>query len=320
MTATITGNYPPIERLETGFYSLDMALSNPSKNQNGIPLTMYEVYGWEGVGKSTFVQSLSAIIGREQKKNIALSPIEEIDIGLLQSIADAQGFDGEIHIWMEKEDEKTIDKLLEDIHNQETKVGIIDSIGAISPIAELEADSTADINMGRRAMLVAKLSRGISHAKRFEETPLTFFMVSHMHAIIGSRGTETSGGKVKGYLSKVRIRLKRDEAFEKDGSYVLEGTVEKLSYGPRGRTFKVFCLAGQGLHKGLSTIIDCETLKLSKRENGVIKMDGKSYGRITKLIEDAHNKDVDFSPFFEALKGSTNNTASNNEEEKENEE
>jgi hypothetical protein len=216
---------------------------------------------------------------------------------------------------LDSNDEKTIDALLADITKEDTSVGILDSVGAISPIAELEADSIADVNMGRRAQLMAKLSRHILHIQRFRKSPLSFFMISHLHAVIGGRGSITSGGVVKNYLSKVRIRLSRKEEFEKDGSYILEGNVEKLSYGQGGRKFRVFCLAGRGLHSGLSAVVDCESLKLATRTNGVVKMGEVSYGRITKLIEEAHaGNDKIFKPFITALKDINIDTVSSDEE------
>jgi len=313
MTIKITGDYPDIQRIVTGFHSLDTALSN--KNSLGIPLTIYDVSGYSGVGKSTMVLSLAGMIASAAKKNIAISPIEELDKSLMTSVLEMQGFDGEVHILLDENDEKTIDALLEDIAKDETTVGILDSVGAISPIAELEADSIADVNMGRRAQLMAKLSRHILHIQRFRKSPLSFFMISHLHAVIGGRGSITSGGVVKNYLSKVRIRLSRKEEFEKDGSYILEGNVEKLSYGQGGRKFRVFCLAGRGLHAGLSAVVDCESSKLATRTNGVVKMNETSYGRITKLIEDAHaGNDKVFKPFISALKDTVVDAVSNDEE------
>ncbi len=310
MTITITGEYPSIHRIVSGFHSLDVALSN--QNDLGIPETIYDISGYSGIGKSTTVLSLAGMIAKATKQNISISPIEELDKTLMNSVLTTQEFDGEVHIQLGDDDEKTLDKLIADIAKEDVGVGILDSVGAISPIAELEADSIADVNMGRRAQLMAKLSRHILHIQRFRKTPLTFFMISHLHAVIGGRGSMTSGGVVKRYLSKVQIRLSRKEDFDADGSYVLEGKVEKLSYGQGNRTFKVFCLAGQGLHKGLSAIIDCETLKLSKRENGVCKMGGKSYGRMSKIIEQAH--EFDFTPFYEALSGKID-TVSNPDDE-----
>ena len=313
MTIKITGDYPDIQRIVTGFHSLDTALSN--KNSLGIPLTIYDISGYSGVGKSTMVLSLAGMIASTLQKNIAISPIEELDKSLMTSVLEMQGFDGEVHILLDENDEKTIDALLTDIALEETTVGILDSVGAISPIAELEADSIADMNMGRRAMLMAKLSRHILHIQRFRKSPLSFFMISHLHAVIGGRGSITSGGVVKNYLSKVRIRLSRKEDFEKDGSYILEGNVEKLSYGQGGRKFRVFCLSGRGLHAGLSAVVDCETLKLATRTNGVVKMNETSYGRITKLIEEAHaGNDKVFKPFITALKDTVVDTVSNDEE------
>lgn len=302
----IIGDYPDIQREITGFHSLDVALSNA--NNLGIPRTIYDISGYSGVGKSTFVLSLAGMIASASKKNIAISPIEELDKTLMTSVLEMQGFDQEVHILLDSNDEKTLDALREDITKEDTAVGILDSVGAISPIAELEADSIADVNMGRRAQLMAKLSRHILHIQRFRKSPLSFFMISHLHAVIGGRGSITSGGVVKRYLSKVCIRLNRKETFECDGSYILEGTVEKLSYGQSGRKFRVFCLAGKGLHPGLSALSDCEFYKFAKRatEKAPITMGKEKYPKYSTLIAEAQagNNEV-FKPFIKELKNAS---------------
>jgi len=323
MTIKITGDYPFIQRIVTGFHSLDIALSN--QNDLGIPMTVYDVFGFSGVGKSTMVLSLAGMLASSAKKNIAISPIEELDKSLMTSVLETQGFDGEVHILLDTNDEKTIDLLIDDIIKDETAVGILDSVGAISPIAELEANSVAEMNMGARARLMAKLARHIVHIQRFRKNnPLSFFMVSHLHAIIGGRGSVTSGGVVKNYLSKVRIRLSRKETFECDGSYILEGNVEKLSYGQSGRKFRVFCLAGKGLHLGLSAVSDCELYKIAKRatEKAPIIMGEEKYPKYSTLIAEAQagNNKV-FKPFIDALKSSVDTVSNENEgDENENEE
>jgi RecA/RadA recombinase len=312
----IIGDYPQIQRVVTGFHSMDIALSN--KNEVGIPLTIWDVSGYSGIGKSTFVLSLAGMIAAASKKNIAISPIEELDKSLMTSVLEMKGFDGEVHILLDENDEKTIDALLEDIAKEETAVGILDSVGAISPIAELNADSIADVNMGRRAQLMAKLSRHILHTQRFRKSPLSFFMISHLHAVIGGRGSITSGGVVKRYLSKVCIRLARKETFECDGSYILEGTVEKLSYGQSGRKFRVFCLAGKGLHPGLSALSDCELYKFVKRatEKAPITMGKEKYPKYSTFIAEAHaGNDKVFKPFITALKDTVVDTVSSDDEE-----
>ena len=57
MTAQIIGEYPSIERIVTGLWSLDRALSN--RHEIGFPLTTYELTGFGGIGKSTLLESLA---------------------------------------------------------------------------------------------------------------------------------------------------------------------------------------------------------------------------------------------------------------------
>ena len=50
--ANISGDYPQIERVKTGLFSLDLALSN--RHDVGFPMTTYELTGFGGIGKSTW--------------------------------------------------------------------------------------------------------------------------------------------------------------------------------------------------------------------------------------------------------------------------
>ena len=98
--------------------------------------------------------------------------------------------------------------------------------------------------------------------------------------------------------------LKRKEEFP-DGSYVLEGKIYKNRWGKDDKKFYVFSLAGKGLHKGMSAIIDGANLdKCPITRTTTVKIGDESYGRISTIIEKAkEGDDKFFEPFLEALHG-----------------
>ena len=66
--ANIMGEYANIQRAETGFWSLDRAMSG--NGHLGIPMTFVELFGFQGIGKTTLANSLMAIIANKYQKNI----------------------------------------------------------------------------------------------------------------------------------------------------------------------------------------------------------------------------------------------------------
>lgn len=305
--AKIIGEYPPIERVDTKLWSLNRALSNSS--EVGFPMTTYEITGFGGIGKSTWVSSLMGIIGNHYNKNIVYAPIEPIDRDLLLSILDSTGFENECHILAEKTDEEIVDKFCEMLADEKFVSGVFDSLTAVSPIAEVES-SSADMNMGRRARLAGVLARKLVHLNRFRESPVATFIISHVSTPMSmtptNTGSATTGGETKKNLSKVRIKLRKmpepTMAELDENAFVIEGNVEKFNFGKDKRKFYNVVLGGKGIHVGLSAVYDCKMLKIATFGKSVTLGKDK-YGNIRTLIEKAHNgEDEVFQPFIEALK------------------
>jgi hypothetical protein len=79
--------------------------------------------------------------------------------------------------------------------------------------------------------------------------------------------------------------------------------VDKNRFGGSGRKFRIYIVPGVGVHLGMGALFDCISLKLGQRtENGTIKLDGASMGRIGTFVKYAYEgKEDKFTPFFEAL-------------------
>lgn len=318
--ANITGDYPQIERIDTGLYSLNKALGG------GWPMTTVELTGFAGVFKSTFAISILSLVAEHYGKKFLLAPIEPADREQLNSILDSMGFTGETHIITEQTDEEMVDKFCELLGQDDYASGLFDSLTAISPIMEMES-SSADMNMGRRARLSGVLARKLIHLNRFRTSPVTSILISHVTQSLSmtptNTGSSTSGGEVKKNLSKVRIKAKvvpeptmRDL---EENAIVMEGFVEKYNFGRDKMKFQVVVLGGKGIHRGLSAMYDCKTLKLASFGKS-ITMNGVKYGSMRTIVAKAHAGEDDFfQPFIEALKDPSKITKVVAEKEDENE-
>lgn len=295
MSIEIVGKFPPRPRIVTGLYSLDHAFVN-DEGELGFPVGHgNELFGLNYIGKSTFALGLAGILAKAQGEDVSFADLEGFDRNHLVRIMDTVGYTGKVYIPSgitkiaveedeldidplidevkpkkkkeEKEyDEVILDELIIDLKRKNCCVGIVDSIGAISPISEIEGE-IGEANMGRRGLIMAQFSRKALKLCRSAKTPKTILMLNHWYPKLGSRGYSTPGGEVKRYLTSVQILLKQKEIFP-DKSYILEGTVKKNRWGYPHKTFCVFMLAGHGIHSGLSAAYDCVTYKIAKRGKG----------------------------------------------------
>jgi len=305
MTIKIIGQVPEVKRIMTGLHSFDRAFIN-ADGDIGFPIGKgIELFGQTHVGKSTIVYSLAGMIAKELEGNIALADFEGFDPNFLKVVLNNSGFDGTLYYIQRNEDEETLDELMSALRKTKDNycVGIVDSIGAISPISEAEG-SLGEANMGRRAFLMAQFTR--KGMKLLRDNTRTLFMINHAYPVIGGRGMQSPGGEVKKYLLSIRIQVKRkyvSGGYEEypDGSYVITGQVVKNRWGLKDRTFHLFVLSGKGISRELTAVYDCLVLKLAKKDR-VIKIGDKSFGYLKSIVDEARAGNTDFfQPFFELL-------------------
>lgn len=304
----IIGTTSHVQRICTGLYSFDHAFIN-QKGEIGFPIGKgVEIYGSTHCGKSTITYGFAGMIARILKKDIALADFEGFDPDFLTTVLQSTGFDGKIFCIQEDDDETALDLLLTTLRKSDYCVGIVDSIGAISPVAEAEGD-LGESNMGRRAFLIAQFTRKALKILRSPDSK-TIFMINHAYPRIGGRGMDTPGGEVKKYLTSLRISVKRRYLKNKyeefpDGSYIIEGDVIKNRWGLKDKSFHLFVLAGYGIHVGLTAMYDLIDMGLVERGR-TMKMDGVSFGSLKDVIMKAHDgNEKFFIPFIEKLANQT---------------
>lgn len=305
----VISNYPVLERKRTGLFSLDYAVS--SRGDYGLPTrNLIEIFGYPNSGKSTLSYYLSGVMSNEPE--ITICDLENLDIQYLKTAVGSSGWKGKIKV-IDPVTEGTgrphEEMLQEGVANLSKDSGclLVDSIGAIQPIAEASGDF-GEAFIGKRAKLVAQLTRAIANELRNKETSSTSIIINHVMGIIGGRGHTTPGGDVKNFMAGVRIYMWTKEAVKKSDEddtplgFLTAGKIEKLRFGGRGRSFQFYVVPGFGVHPGASAMFDCFELGLADRGT-TVKMDGKSMGYIKKEFLDyaAEGKTRKFDPFIEKL-------------------
>ena len=313
MTIKVEGNYPEQDRIETGLYTFDLALSNRRTGQLGYPTkSVIEIYGSQGVGKSTmsyFLAGKRSVTGR-----VLLCDLEGLDVDYLPVAMEQSGFDGTVEVVNSVDNkgkmrshESMINEMTDrTLYDEDVNAGILDSVGAILPTFE----SASEIGEGfgaKRAVIVAQFARKAAYAVNNKLTKPNIFVINHSHMIVsGGMGHQSAGGVVLGYLGIVKIFLRyatKDFIKTADDvlAFVLEGTVEKLRYGGKCRQFKGAYVPGYGIRPNLTALIDCVNLGLAERGT-TVKIGDKSLGFISKFVEqDLAGNNEAFVPFYELL-------------------
>lgn len=301
-----------LQRIPTDLYSFDYALGDLRNKKLGIPVPgIIEIYGPTHVGKSTLAYHLSSQINPEGR--VVLCDFEGIDIDYVRYTFEKQGFQGTLKIidavdnkGKARSHEDMLNELTEEFYNPETTAGIVDSIGMIAPIFEIESDIEEGYG-AKRATIVARFVRRLMIPMISMELPRPLFAINHSHQILGGGyGHQSSGGVALDHAKIASAYLTYSSSdFIKTAdevlAYVIKGRVEKLRYGGRGREFKFVVVPNYGVRPNLTALIDAIDLGIVER-GAVVKMDGTSLGRISELFNaDLNGEDAVFEPVHAAL-------------------
>lgn len=308
MTIIIDGEVETTKHIKTGLHSLDLAFAG-IQGETGLPLGILELYGPTFVGKSTLAYALLGLVAKKENKNFILADIEGFDQEHFIRCLETVGFDGHVQNLSGEKDEEIFDDLIVNLRREDVIGSLWDSIGAISPMQETKEVHGAAV-MGRRAKLMAAHLRKNVHDRRNPNSKRLCIYTNHLLTNLGQPGSYTPGGSTIGYLSAMRVLVRRDENFPsaeviKAGAdciaYTINGTIKKNRFGYRERKFSVFVVSGLGVHPGMTALWDCISYGLVKRGK-TLSIDGKSVGYLKGFIENAINKDNSaFDVFYELL-------------------
>jgi len=322
------------ERVQTKSWSLNQALRDVLGN-SGWPLrSLAEIYGPKGIGKTSFSLDILGTVAQAQDKGVSILDFEIQENSTVQGILENTGFDGEVTFVRNQGSERpeeTVERFCDRMYGLDKKayanpdVGLMDSIGAFRPMAELEG-KIGDANMGIKAREMGQISSRFIRSLQLSQNPGTIFMTNHEHpnmSIGFNLPPITSGGETKKYLSQIRIRLsdayikkgtiktaKFEGNIKLDGMWLMEGKVNENRFGISDQKFWAWMVGGEGIHSGLTSIIECliygyaEASAAKLSESTTISLDGKSYGKLGKIIRDRKDDEL-FVPFQNSLRASS---------------
>lgn len=318
-----------IERIVTGFHTLDWAFADASGNK-GLPLrSIIEITGQQGIGKSTFMFSLSGVVASKLGNAITLLDFERQNETTLEACLNLSGFSGDVDwatfIWEDEAKKKTKSRS-EDILDLSTKkcqqatpdVVMIDSVAAFQPTAIYEGN-LGDANMGIKAKTLRQWFLRTLRPLIANPKPTTVMFTNHLQPVIGGFRpgpnapipTESAGGTAVGYLATQSIDLVKlfGYSYPERNGYVLEGRVAKNRDGfgvMSKKKFYVYIQSGEGINKNLTSVVDCVMLGLAESsssgvtESSTITIDGQKVGKFRDLI-DKRFDDKEFHIFHDAL-------------------
>ena len=335
------GTHNPISRIILPFHSLNHALKGLTPEEFGFPTrTVVEFYGPTGIGKSTLVTALASYVSQAlDNLEISYLDLEGQDHRVIGRVLENSGYRAPKMNWVspvkskgkvDNSDETLLMQLLDAFNSEPPCVGILDSVAALSPRAEVQGE-IGDANMGRRAFGMAQFSRLVSRALRDNETPTALFMINHWYEKMGTIGPAKQytapGGVVKENLEKLRIQVKvpwvdylstgegKKEGRWEEG-WIVEGKVEKNRSGRKNTTFQVFIYGGQGVHVGMSALIDCLASGLAEiKSGGKVVMEGQEFGLLSKIVATRKDDSEFFVPFQNALRVETIDTVLEDDDE-----
>lgn len=291
--------------LSKTWYSLDKALGG-----GFMPYTFNELSGWPATGKSSICTGLAGLFN--PTGTVVYCPFEDYTQDYIERGLKAVGWHGKLEVVnnldgkKDRTPEQMLDELCDAPLREDVTAIIWDSIGNTPITAELEG-SVAEAHMGGRARTIKFVISKIGWRLRQRVqtgNPCIAFATNHVHSIMGSRGTVTSGGMAVLYNTGTRLRLSKVEEFNNE-VITVEGRVDRLKFKPgvelAEKFWAVISPKTHGFHPGLTALYDCEKYGLCTRENGTIKIGAKSFGRLNTLCDKANDDDL-FKPFFELLK------------------
>ena len=191
--------------ISTGSLSLDLALGNGGLATGRI----YEIYGPYSSGKSTCAQNVIVQAQRRGMRCCYVDAEHSVDVKLLRAYGVAVD---DLDIAGGYDAEENLDILESLIKTGGYKVAVVDSVSALVPRAEAEADIDKD-SMALQARIMSKALRKLVPIVSTTDTVLIFTNQIRMKVgMVFGNPEVTSGGGALGFYSTGRIAMRGGEA------------------------------------------------------------------------------------------------------------
>lgn len=261
------GSVEKVDVVSTGSPSLDKALGI-----GGLPRgRLVELYGEPSTGKSTAALST---IAQAQAKGLKCFYIDA-ECAMDKQLCKNMGVDVDELLFAQPGcAEEALEITRELVASGAFAVGVVDSVAALVPKAELEGD-IGDQTIGLQARLIGQALRMITGELAKSNTCL--ILINQLRSKIGGFGygpqTDTPGGKSIKFYASIRLEVKRVGSVKQGEEIIgndLEIKVTKNKLAPPFRTASTELIFGKGFNVG------GELLDLGLKV-GIIKLEGRTF-------------------------------------------
>ena len=191
-----------IEAISTGSLILDQAIG-----VGGIPRgRIVEIFGPESSGKTTLCQH---IVAETQKMGLVAAYID-VEHALDREYMRKTGVDTE-KLWLSQPDSaEQAGGILEYlVKSGEVGVVVVDSVAALVPMREVEADA-GDVPMGLQARFMSHILRKLAPAVKSSNTSVVFTnQIRNKIGVVFGNPEVTSGGNALKFYASVRMDIRR---------------------------------------------------------------------------------------------------------------
>lgn len=227
---TLEGNPEEIARIQTGSFSLDLALGG------GIPVGRFTEIS--GAYSSTKTTQCLHIIRKAQEEDYVCALIDvegTTDEPFIKSI----GIDSDALFYSRPDGMEEACQIILDLQRSgEVHLAVLDSIAAMSPNKEQSTTMDESFRMGIPQQILGEFFRKYqannNRLTREGKTPFTLIGVNQLREKIGGYGDPefSPGGRAKGFAASVDLRLRR-------GDWIAEGSGENKEFVGQVVKFKI---------------------------------------------------------------------------------
>jgi len=259
-----------VEIIPTGVIALDVALG-----VGGLPRgRIVEVYGPTGGGKTTL--ALTTAVQCLKMSPTAKIGFVDCEQALSIELCEALGLPMDRYYVIQPDvGEQAVDMVERMVKSRNFDMVIVDSVAAMVPSVELEADLEGSVQMGRHGKLMSTFMKRVAAPTKKSNTLL--MLLNQTRVNLGAYGAPDTptGGKAVGFYSSVRIEVRTSASKQiKKGTDVIgtrvTSSVKKNKVAAPFKKCEYDIIFGKGISEGGSLLEACTEL-------GIIDRKGSSY-------------------------------------------